>query len=366
MFNLDEYTNKFISLPWLKEGIIFLAKSGSQAYGTNTPTSDLDIKGIAIPPSKYYFGFINIFEQAITDSPSDFTAFCINKFFNLASNCNPSSFEVLFTDESDYFICTKIGQKLIENRDKFLSKRAKHTFSGYAISQLNRIKTHRSWMLNPIDKPPTREEFGLPQHTLIPQDQLKAAESQIRKKIESWAIDYGTHLDEFSKIELEGKLANMFAEMSLIDRQWELAAKSLGFTTNFLELVDNEKRFNGRMRNYTQYQEWKRSRNPARAELEAKYGLDTKHASHLVRLMRMCREILETGKVLVKRPDAEELLAIRNGAWSYDQIVEWAEKEDKSLEEVYKNCTILPKEPDRNFLDNLCQELIEEHLCLTS
>jgi len=45
--------------------------------------------------------------------------------------------------------------------------------------------------------------------------------------------------------------------------------------------------------------------------LEAKFGFDTKHAMHLIRLLRMAREILETGVVHVKRPDAEELSAIR-------------------------------------------------------
>src|ERR1039458_5020213 len=34
-----------------------------------------------------------------------------------------------------------------------------------------------------------------------------------------------------------------------------------------------------------QYNGWKAQRNPKRAELEAKFGYDTKHAMHLVRLM---------------------------------------------------------------------------------
>mgnify|MGYP001607055563 CR=1 FL=1 len=46
-----------------------------------------------------------------------------------------------------------------------------------------------------------------------------------------------------------------------------------------------------------------------------------KHAMHLVRLMRMCKEILITCEVVVKRPDREELLAIRNGAWSYYKLI---------------------------------------------
>jgi predicted nucleotidyltransferase len=37
------------NLTWLPGRTIFLAKHGSHAYGTNITTSDLDIKGVAIP-----------------------------------------------------------------------------------------------------------------------------------------------------------------------------------------------------------------------------------------------------------------------------------------------------------------------------
>jgi len=41
--------------------------------------------------------------------------------------------------------------------------------------------------------------------------------------------------------------------------------------------------------------------------------------------MRICREILSTGQVIVKRPDCDELLAIRDGAWQYERLLSWAE-----------------------------------------
>ena len=82
---------------------------------------------------------------------------------------------------------------------------------------------------------------------------------------------------------------------------------------------------------------------------------------HLVRLMRMCREILETGKVIVKRPDAEELLAIRHGAWSYEQLRDWAKSEDVALEEVAKQSK-LPRAPNVEAIDKLCIDIIWESI----
>jgi hypothetical protein len=77
--------------------------------------------------------------------------------------------------------------------------------------------------------------------------------------------------------------------------------------------------------------------------------------------MTMCREILQNGKVIVKRPDAPFLLSIRNGAWSYEQLVDWAQKQDNELTALMR-CSILPKSPDMNKLDKLCIELMEEAL----
>ena len=51
-------------------------------------------------------------------------------------------------------------------------------------------------------------------------------------------------------------------------------------------------------------------------------------------------------KIIVKRPDAEELLAIRNGSMTYEEIVEYAEDmHDEIMNKLYK-ATDLPKKPD--------------------
>jgi len=59
--------------------------------------------------------------------------------------------------------------------------------------------------------------------------------------------------------------------------------------------------------------------------------------------------------------DHEELLAIRNGAWTYEEVVEYAEDMEQKLAEAVRD-SALPKQPDRNFLDELCCDIIAEHL----
>lgn len=346
------------NLTWLRNNTIYLTRHGSHAYGTNIESSDLDIKGIAVPPSQYFLGFMNKFEQAESKEP-DLVIYDIRKFIGLAADCNPNICEALFTDEEDHLLVTPAAKLIFEKRQLFVTKKAKHTFSGYSAAQMKRIRGHYQWLKNPPPvAPPTRAEFGLPERMTIPRDIMLAAESAIKHKLETWDIDLEP-LDPATRILIQGQMASMLAELQLTsDEQYRAAGRSIGLDDNYLVVLDKERSYRARQNDWSRYQEWKRSRNPARAAIEEKFGYDCKHAMHLVRLLRMCREILETGKVIVKRPDRDELLAIRNGAWTYEKLVEWAETEDKALEEVYQKST-LPHAPDRKVLDQLCIDVVQ-------
>lgn len=355
---LDHY-----NLKWLRANTIFATLHGSHAYGTNTPTSDVDVKGIAIPPAEYYLGIRKAFEQAEFKEP-DGVVYEIRKFFKLAKDCNPNIIEVLHTDPSDWILCSPVGQKIIENRNIFLSKKAYYTFFGYARAQLKRINTHYRWLKNPPKAPLTREEFGLPSRPIIPPDQLTAAMADIQKKVESWDVNWDL-LEPSERIGMQERLSTMLAELKLsMDTRWIGAAKLLGYDDNFILYVQKEREYKQKCADWDSYQEWKKTRNPQRALLEEKFGYDTKHGMHLVRLIRMCREILVEGKVVVKRPDREELLAIRNGALPYEEMVEWADKQEAELASVCQTSTLLPKVPQESTIDALCEDSIRTFLRL--
>ncbi|MCP4867937.1 MAG: hypothetical protein GY898_04400 [Proteobacteria bacterium] len=287
----------------------------------------------------------------------------LRKFMKLAADCNPNILDVLFCRDAEVRVCTPIGQRLRAERGRFLSQKCKHTFSGYAMSQLRRIKGHRAWLLSPPKAAPTRAEFDLPERTLIPADQRDAAMSLVKRKLEEWQLDLDG-LDKASKIELNGRIEEVLVELQIAtdEARFKVAARSVGLDGNFIALLDRERRYRSAATYWKQYQRWKTNRNPARAELEEKYGYDAMHAGHLVRLLRMGREILTTGEVHIWRGDldAEEIVAIRNGAWSYDELIAWAEEQDAALTEIYDGRgSPLPKSPDRTGLDQLCSELVE-------
>lgn len=112
------------------------------------------------------------------------------------------------------------------------------------------------------------------------------------------------------------------------------------------------------MKHWDSYQTWKTHRNPARAELERQHGYDTKHAMHLIRLMRMGLEVLETGDLRVRRDDADELSAIRDGAMGFDELLAAATGLQKSMEKAAA-MTSLPADVDRDRVDVLLAAMLE-------
>jgi hypothetical protein len=121
----------------------------------------------------------------------------------------------------------------------------------------------------------------------------------------------------------------------------------------------NLEAYQGDLKKWKDYWTWKNNRNEARAELEAKSLYDTKHAMHLVRLLKMAKEILEEGEVRVKRPDAKELLGIRNGEKTYEEIISFAEEMDLYLEKTYKNSP-LPRSVDMAKAQEIYFQMLSE------
>lgn len=349
------------NLTWLTDNTILEVTHGSHAYGLNIASSDVDIKGICIPPAEYWHGFSKVFEQAESKDP-DVVIFGLRKFFKLAAECNPNIIEVLWCDPSDIRHVTPVGQVLLDNRQAFISKKARWTFSGYAMSQLKRIRGHARWLKNPPRHKPTRKEHELPEHTLIPADQLGAAQSLVEKKLGQWNLTDMQDLEPADRIRLQGIMAEAIAEMKITsDQRYESAARAIGLSDNFLVMLARERNYNSAMSDWNSYQTWLKERNPKRAADEAKHSFDTKHGMHLVRLMRMCREILETGNVIVKRPDREELLTIRRGEWTLEQLIAWADEQDAAMQALY-DASPLPHHVDTNALDDICQKMVEQFL----
>lgn len=333
----------------IEKRTILLVRHGSHAYGLNVATSDEDFKGVCIKPKEAYFGFTQRFEQqehmgSKTDG-IDKVVYSLDKFVSLAADCNPNIIEVLHVDDEDVVAVDPFGEELRAIRDAFLSKKARFTFSGYAHAQLKRIKTHRAWLLNPPVGAPTRAQFHLSETSRVSKSELGAFDSLLGQK----TVD-----DEALTPARTEELV-------------EASRSSLGvdLPKDVITLFTREKAYAAALAHHNQYLNWLRTRNPARAALEAKYGFDTKHGMHLMRLEMDAVTILRDHKVVVKWHGAERefLMGIRNGLLGYDELVEKAEALEREADELYKVST-LRREPDRAAIDSFTVNLTERYLRL--
>ena len=130
--------------------MIFKAIGGSKAYGTDTETSDTDIRGIFLLPNEYRLGN-KYFEQA-SDETNDITYYELNRFIELLRLNNPNIIELLFTPEDKILLFDDKIKPLYDIREQFLTKQVKNSFGGYALSQIRKARGLKKKIVNPIDK----------------------------------------------------------------------------------------------------------------------------------------------------------------------------------------------------------------------
>jgi predicted nucleotidyltransferase len=289
---------------WNEDWVVFETLVGSQVYGTATPDSDFDYRGVCVLPMEMTDHLFANFEQKDSwgdqklpyppERTKDRVVYNLKKFMKICLDANPSVLELLFVPETFWVKSSAAWRYISENRGVFLSKKVKFTFTGYAHSQLSRIKRHRGWLLNPPKEEPTREGYGLPKNPLLSTEQLSA----------------------------------------LLTIPEEFVGK------NHQEMARKEKAFHEARTHWNMYMEWFKHRNPARAEMEKKFGFDCKHASHLIRLMYEGEEILTKHTITLPRPEAKLLMDIRNGGYSYEKVVEMAEGMDAKFDTLYETSTL--------------------------
>lgn len=126
---------------------ILVAYRGSLAHGMYVPQDnpdsidDKDVMGVYVGPLEHYLGFgaKDTYEKFIGEW--DVVSYELRKFIGLLLNCNPNVLSMLWVEPKSRIHTSALGQRLIDNRELFVSKKAYHSFSGYAHSQLKRM-TH--------------------------------------------------------------------------------------------------------------------------------------------------------------------------------------------------------------------------------
>lgn len=348
---------------------ILVGLAGSHGYGLNRPDSDYDYRGVFVAAKNYYLGFDTIEQKdsgwdepgifPFLDNNKDTVIYELRKILQLLAGANPNILELLWLTK--YPVLTTVGEHLINQKKIFLTKKVKHTYSGYAFAQIKKMETHRKWLLNPPQKKPLPSDYGIEDEVSLTKDELNAfleyLYNLIRGKIEF--LEEAEQLYKLLTADIDFK--GVLKQYPLADEALEYTQKFTNSRKDFIRLLKKSQTYQVALREWKAYLVWQENRNPARAEMERKSGYDLKHGMHCIRLLRSGLEILQKGEVIVDRRiagDAEGLKAILRGDYSYEQIMKMAEDLVTEMDKVYEEST-LPDRPNLEQINELCMELVE-------
>ena len=267
--------------PHLGNRICLLTLGGSHAYGLATLTSDVDVRGIATHSFDEIFG-LHRFEQVV-EKETDTTIYSISKMFELLTENNPNTLEILGCKPEHYIYLNDIGREILTNRYLFLSKRAVGKFFGFASAQLARLENYVC-----------REKLSQPKQEEHILNSINSAMNTFHEKYHPFGendihlyTDTAVNEDMETEIFMDCSFKHyplrdykmMWEEMNNIIKTY----KHIGHRNNKEDMKLN------------------------------------KHIMHLLRLLLMCYDLLKDGEVVTYREkDKEFLMSVRNGKYMLD------------------------------------------------
>ncbi len=305
---------------YLNDNICLLGLGGSRAYGTNLPDSDIDIRGIAVRRKEDIL--LGKDFESIVDIDTDTTIYSLDKIFELLSNCNPNTIELLGLEKNDYLYINEIGKMILDNKNIFLSNKCVDSFNGYATSQLYRLQQKTNTAL-------TEEELNkhiskvLNNMLIKMYDKYDFNKGDISFYVENKIIKCNIHKDNIDMNDLAGILSEC----------------------------------NNTLRDYR--------KTSKRNEHAFTHNKIAKHSMHLLRLYMMGIDLVSEGKIQTKRAKEHSLLMdIRNGLYLdergipnkefFDIVKDYQEKFEKEVTH-----SILPDKPDMDKINKLRSDINE-------
>ena len=301
----------------LGKNIHLLGYGGSIAYGTNLPTSDVDIRGFATRSATDILTGRDF--ETICNNATDTTIYSFDKLVSLLAECNPNCIEILGLRPDHYLYVDEIGQYLLDHKEIFLSKRCINTFGGYANQQLYRLKQKLCHNM-------TTEDYNVHIAKVIAgmQDHLEKSHGLPKGTI---VINAGSEGLTADIREIKGVDLNAFYDIT----------NEVG---NVIRIYN---------------------KNSVRNDKAIAHNKTAKHAMHLIRLYDMGIELLEKGEINTYREhDWEVLLSIRQGSMPWfdengvptDMLWKLIEVKENQFNKAKEN-TKLPDKPDYEKIDDL-------------
>ena len=368
---------------------LYLVIRGSHAYGTNVENSDTDYAGVFVQSMEDILG--NKYTEQINDDTNDTVIYEVRRFLELLGSNNPTVLELLNTPEDCIIYKDPAFDLILNDREKFITKICAKSFGGYAKQQISKAKGQnkkQNWEKDKV----TRKEvldfvYVIEGEKSIP---WKVWNSDGEREFEEKFIGVVNvpNARDIYAVYYDGLARNMFSENvsestrdTLIKFQKE-SGRPMGFgykglvktgegansaESNQLRLSSipkgeepicvityNKDGYTQHCNDYKSYQTWLEQRNESRWVDVKSHGqkIDGKNMLHCKRLMEMAKEIAKGEGIIVRRPNAKELIAIRKGEVDLQTLIDNVEKEIIEVDKLFDNSS-LPDNIDIELIHNL-------------
>ena len=315
--------------------IIVKTVAGSHLFGTDTPTSDMDYKGVFVPTDREILLGNYKESRSTTTGPEhsknskddiDVELYSIKKFMKMLGRGDTAALELLFTPEDKIVEKTQAWDEIVRFRHLFLSRQVS-AMIGYARQQANKygIKGSRmgelSKMVEVLKKIEKTFDFQNPK--------LKHGWDQVIEGIKD--LD---HVHQYT-VTMSGNFEN--TEVPALN----ILGKKFDHHCTFSHVLQILTKI---YKNYGQ-----RAR-----EAKKNNGIDWKALSHAVRVSIQGIELLNTGHITLplKAEDRTLVKLIKAGKIDYKEVAVRLEELLLELESA-KLTSELPEKLEQSFLDEM-------------
>ena len=305
---------------------LVLVKHGSQLYGTSTPDSDQDFKGVHLPSGVAIVmqraeDVINtsITAKAGTKNTAeavDRDSYSLQKFLGMLAAGDTVATEILFAPPEMIVEMDPLWPKVQVEAKLVLNRKAKG-FVGYCQRQAAKYGIKGSRMAA------VKELIDLLQKPAYDGANMKLGD------IHSELVQFAIRQEHASMENIPSPNGSDLWHIVCCDRKMPMTA-SVKEAANVYQRV------------------WLNYGERARAAMTNE-GIDWKAVSHAVRVARQALELLRTHTITFPRPDAAELLEIKLGKHPYSEVSPMLE----ALVQEVMNCkSTLPEETDMTQLNS--------------
>jgi len=327
--------------------VIVLLRFGSSLYGTNTPESDQDFKGIFLPSKEQIF--LNKIPKSISENTKvgtskntkndvDTEMYSLHYFLKLACEGQTCALDMIHAPDNMILKTSNIWKKIVNKKELFYTKNMQ-AFLGYALRQASKygIKGSRlaaaKKVLDYLNEEISKYTYELELSTS--KINLREFDKYLTIKKIWGKLPRGEHIYD-NEIDPNG------------NRVYQVCGKKVQETANAFYFKKMMEKF------YDSYGERAK-------QAEHNENIDWKSVSHAMRAAIQLKELYTKGTITFPLKEAMLIKYVKEGLYSYKWVAGLLEKYIEEVKELAEKSNY-PEKVDKKYWDKFLIKEVERRI----